>query len=73
MIKAAGAALLVFAAGAGAMRLLSGFMGTMGEAAALGLVGMGLLGTSQMLSARGGRRSAAEPGPQPAVRASRAV
>lgn len=50
MAKLVAAVAVVFAVGAGAMTVLGGFMGAAAEAAALGLVGAGLVGTGHALA-----------------------
>lgn len=52
MGKAAGAVVGVFMVGSGAMTLLSSFLGGAAEAAALGLMGVGLLFSSAALSGK---------------------
>jgi hypothetical protein len=53
MLKAAGLAAVLFSLGAGAMALLSGWLGGASEAVALALVGAAMVGTSQALSVPG--------------------
>ena len=70
MMRITGAVALVFALGAGAMTMLGAWLGGSAEAAALGLVGAGLVGTSYML---GGRPQTAVPRPRAAAREEQTV
>jgi hypothetical protein len=49
MSKAAGASLVVFMMGMGLMTMLTGFLGAYAEACAVGLSGLGLFASSQVL------------------------
>lgn len=51
MVKVAGVMAGVFVMGTGAMELMGRMMGGHSEAAALALIGFGLVGSSQLLSA----------------------
>lgn len=52
MKRVTGAASLSFALGAGAMSVLTNFLGPYSEPAALGLVGFALVGMSQILGSK---------------------
>jgi hypothetical protein len=58
MLKVTAAVAAVFALGAGAMTVLGAWLGGSAEAASLGLVGAGLVGTSYFLGGRFGVRNA---------------
>jgi hypothetical protein len=49
MGKAAGAVAMIFMVGSGAVSFLGGFVGVHAEAAALALVGLGLVATGQAI------------------------
>jgi hypothetical protein len=67
MSRAAAAVAVVFGLGGAAINGLAVLLGTYAEAAALGLVGVSLLVTSQMLSGRSPAVRPAAPRPEPAL------
>jgi hypothetical protein len=68
MGKATAAMALVFVAGGGVMSALSGLGGGWAEAAALAMVGLGMLGTSRLLAGAASKaKQQAEPAAQPPV------
>ncbi len=52
MVKAVGAALVAFTVGGAALSVLGTWLGGYAEPATLGLVGVGLMASSQLLTAR---------------------
>jgi hypothetical protein len=50
-----------FAAGVGVMSALGGIIGGLAEAAALGVVGLGLVGSSYLMTPRAQQRQASTP------------
>lgn len=59
MMRVTAAVAVVFAVGAGAMTVLGAWLGGSAEAASLGLVGAGLVGTSYVVGGRFGARAPA--------------
>ena len=65
MKTAAASVAAVFALGAGAMAVLGGVLGASAEAASLGLVGAGLVGSSYLLGGKLGARAGREGAQRP--------